>query len=262
MSILPNIFVVGCGRNGTSMVAGLFAKHPFFMGEKLHAPRDSNPKGFFEDAAINQLNDSILSRYTPERAVINGFDYQCDAPGPGQHWLARVPTDVVVTATPEELLQIRHFVERSPFCYKDTRFCYTLHLWQGFASNAKYICVFRPPNIAVESILKECHSQQYLADFSISVNQAYEIWYLMYRHIVERLSKSGDWLFIRYEDVVNGTAYQSIEKFTGIKIDISFPDKLYNRSKSSINIPDKIKLLYDCLCSLARSNTNTEVVNP
>ena len=253
MPILPNIFIVGCGRNGTSMVAGLFAKHPFFMGEKLHAPRDSNPKGFFEDAAINQLNDSILSRYTPERTVINGFDYQCDAPGRGQHWLARVPTDVVVTATPEELLQIRHFVERSPFCYKDTRFCYTLHLWQGFASNAKYICVFRPPNIAVESILKECHSQPYLADFSISVNQAYEVWYLMYSHIVERFSKNGDWLFVKYEDVVTGGSISRIEEFTSLKIDDDFPEQQFSRTKTSLIVPDKVSSLYDKLLFLSKN---------
>jgi len=251
MSILPNIFVVGCGRNGTSMVAGLFAKLPFFMGEKLHAPRDSNPKGFFEDAAINQLNDSILSRYTPERTVINGFGYQCDAPGRGQHWLARIPTDVVVTATQEELLQIRNFVDRSPFCYKDTRFCYTLHLWQHFAHNAKYICVFRPPSIAVESILKECHSQPYLADFSISVNQAFEIWYLMYYHVLNRLTKFGEWLFLQYDEVLEGDALKTISRFTDTDINKHFPDIRLNRTKTYLQMPKKVADLYEELCGKA-----------
>jgi hypothetical protein len=66
-----NLFILGSGRSGTSMVAGLFRNAGYFMGDKLHEPRHSNPLGFFEDAAVNNINESILAWrvYPPTRQL-------------------------------------------------------------------------------------------------------------------------------------------------------------------------------------------------
>jgi RNA-directed DNA polymerase len=51
----PNILILGCGRSGTSMVAGTLASGPWYLGDNYIRPRVSNPKGFFEDSLVNKL---------------------------------------------------------------------------------------------------------------------------------------------------------------------------------------------------------------
>ena len=43
------------------MLAGLFAKTNYYMGDNLIPPRGTNPKGFFEEMKINQLNEDIIN---------------------------------------------------------------------------------------------------------------------------------------------------------------------------------------------------------
>lgn len=54
--------MLGCGRSGTSLVAGLFAR-THEMGSRLLAPDPANPKGFFEDRAVNAANERLLAPY-------------------------------------------------------------------------------------------------------------------------------------------------------------------------------------------------------
>jgi hypothetical protein len=51
-------------RSGTSAVAGFLAKAGFFAGEEddLLPAAEDNPKGFFERADVNALNDDLLER--------------------------------------------------------------------------------------------------------------------------------------------------------------------------------------------------------
>ena len=65
---MNDCFIVGSGRSGTSMVAGLLAQSGYFMGNKLDAYYgDTNPKGFFEDPDINAINERILHPIIPRR---------------------------------------------------------------------------------------------------------------------------------------------------------------------------------------------------
>ena len=54
-----NIIILGSGRSGTSMVAGLFRNCGYYMGDNYILPRESNPKGFFEDSEINNIQRII-----------------------------------------------------------------------------------------------------------------------------------------------------------------------------------------------------------
>ena len=57
------VVILGMHRSGTSAVAGFLAKAGFFAGEDadlLEAAED-NPKGFFERADVNALNDNFLA---------------------------------------------------------------------------------------------------------------------------------------------------------------------------------------------------------
>ena len=247
-----NIFVVGCGRNGTSMTAGLFRNSGLFMGERLHRPAVENPTGFFEDALINKINNDIITRCLPSRAQINGIEYSCDSPL-SKGWLARLPLDQKFTLLPDEENKIRALTSKHPFCFKDTRFCYILDLWRSFVPDAKTICVFRPPNVAASSILKCCRIKPDLSHIAISVDQAFEIWTLAYTHVLERHAASGEWLFLRYEDILYGRAFDVIEEFTSIGVDRSFPQHALNHLDDSLPIPDQTAKVYDQLNDVAQS---------
>jgi hypothetical protein len=55
------IVVVGMHRSGTSAVSGLLDELGVFMGKNLFAPqKDVNEKGFFENAKVVDINDSLF----------------------------------------------------------------------------------------------------------------------------------------------------------------------------------------------------------
>ena len=49
-------------RSGTSLVAKSFEVFGYGLGETLMAPSDDNPKGFFEDLDVVELNDGLLQK--------------------------------------------------------------------------------------------------------------------------------------------------------------------------------------------------------
>jgi hypothetical protein len=243
-----SLFIVGCGRNGTSACAGLFRQNGLFMGDRLHTPSDANPRGYFEDAGINQLNDRILLRHVPASPLIyEGVEYLRDCPKGRHGWLARIGLDTEIDAGVSEFAEIEHWTGRAPFCYKDPRFCYLLHLWRRSAPTAKMICVFRNPATAVRSILHNCQTHPPLADFSISVNQAFEIWTLCYERVMQRHSMSGEWFFVDYDHILDWRALDALESFAGHAVDRSFPDHAFNRSSASFSVPAETSHTYALL---------------
>ena len=212
------------------MVAGLFRSAGYSQGIELHAPRQSNPRGFFEDVEVNNINEALLRPLLPERRVEVGVGYLADSPVQGQSWLARIPPTVTVGSTPGESERIGAALARRPFCLKDPRFCYTLHLWRQQAPGARMICVFRRPQIVVASILKEIAEMPYLANFALSVREAFEVWQLMYLHVLRRQALTGEWLFVEYDEVFESPVLDRIADFSAVPIDRAFPDRSLRRS--------------------------------
>jgi hypothetical protein len=225
-----DLFILGCGRSGTSMVAGLFRSAGYFQGSQLHPPRQSNPRGFFEDVEVNNINEAVLRPLLPERRLEAGVEYLADSPAQGQSWLARIPPTVTIGSTPGETERIGVALARRPFCLKDPRFCYTLHLWRQQAPGARMICVFRRPQIVVASILKEIAEMPYLANFALSVRETFEVWQLMYLHVLQRQALSGEWLFVEYDELFESPVLDRIADFSAASIDRAFPDRSLRRS--------------------------------
>jgi Sulfotransferase family len=226
-----DLFILGCGRSGTSMVAGLFRSAGYFQGTALHEPRPSNPLGFFEDAEVNDINEALLGPLLPDRRFEGVIEYLADAPGRGQKWLARIPLDREILSTPTDDDRIAAVLSNRPFCLKDPRFCYTLHLWRKHAPNARMICVFRHPQIVVASILKEISIMPYLENFALSVRQAFELWRLMYSHVLRHHALTGDWLFVEYNDLFQPPVLDRLADFSQAAIDRTFPVQDLARSK-------------------------------
>lgn len=182
-----NIIILGSGRSGTSMVAGLFARSGYFMGKNLYPGRDSNPIVFFKDPEINSINEHILSQVQPGWA------------NPGQQWLSGLPLSTSFSSTTALDQRIQGIVRFEPFCLKDPRFSNTLPVWRPFLKNTVFICVFRDPASTVQSMLKEY--EKYYPDLPMNQEIALQSWALIYQHI-ERLHRhQGEWAFVYYDQL-------------------------------------------------------------
>ncbi len=243
------------------MLAGILHQAGYFMGEKLYPPLPSNPKGFFEWKEINQINEKILSNYGKSFAstIIKRLFKKnlVKDPGRNQRWLLSLSANVDVQGSDSSTAErIKKVIQREPFCYKDPRFSYTLPVWKRFLKpDTAFICVFREPNVTVESILKECKSRDYLADLWIKRKSAYKVWTNIYSHI---LSNNGDALdnffFIHCRQIYGETAITALSGFLNIDLKKDFVDKNLNRTTSQHPMPKKVKVIYRRLCELANYN--------
>ena len=252
---MKNIIIMGSGRSGTSMVAGCFANSGYFMGDDLWNACESNPKGFFEDREINEINEDLIKPYIPKRFYFLGKVFFQHRPVKWQRWLACLPPDFKAAYCPVVSERIRKIVRRQPYCFKDPRFSYTLSVWNFFLENTVFICVFRDPGSTAHSINKECLNRWYLANpktgIKISTKQALKIWAHMYLPILLTYRHRGDWLFLHYNQVLTGKGMDQLEEFTGVMIDRSFPSPNLKRSKSIEGVPVSYMRIYKELCDLA-----------
>ena len=252
---MRNVIILGSGRSGTSMVAGVLSKAGYYMGDKLYPARHSNPKGFFEAPEINRINEKLIAMVIPKRPLILGRWFFRDRPKYGQRWLAQIPLG---TEMPSPIYIVRHIekvTKKEPFCFKDPRFCYTLPVWRPYLKNTVFLCVFRHPTITVKSILKECNDMRYLRSLSINFKKALNIWTLMYQHILKVHRWEGRWVFIHFNQVLEGKGLDRIERVTGAKVDRKFPEPSLNRTARifdlSLDLPLEVMSIYEELCKLA-----------
>jgi len=256
---MKNCLILGCGRSGTSMLAGILHQAGYFMGDKLYLPRDSNPKGFFEWSAINKINEAILAPYGKKslyslclkklfkKSVV-------EDPGRNQRWLMSLPLHVSVSNSSFPIEEeIRNVIEREPFAYKDPRFSYTLPVWRRFLKpDTVFLCIFREPDVTVESILKECRSQNYLADLVISRRSAYRVWSNIYAHtLFLNAGMQGSCFFVHYDQVFKRTALPALSEFLQAGLTAAFIDPDLKRTASRGRLPGRARTIYRQLCAQA-----------
>lgn len=244
-------FVLGCGRTGTSLLAGAIAGAGYFCGDDLIKPRAANPKGFFEDRHVNRLNEQLLHpvlTQRPESSYRPGSDPRTH---PSQYWLAQLPVGTTIPLPDEVRAGIEALCARQPFCFKDPRFSYTLAAWQRCLTiEPVYLCVFREPGRTATSILREA-TEPYLADLGIDRTGAMAVWTLMYRHILETHRRHGDWIFVHYDQILDGTGLDRVETALGTSVDRAFADPTLKRSADTGPVPDDAARTYAALCALA-----------
>ncbi|MBT5008214.1 MAG: hypothetical protein HOM95_16140, partial [Halieaceae bacterium] len=130
------LLICGMHRSGTSLVTKCFECFGYGLGETLMAPSSDNPKGFFEDLDIVNLNDNLLRD--------NGSYW--DAPvfvGQGPLSWDATHLDVGVKLLTAKLA-------REPrLAIKDPRLCLLLPFWRAVAESLNIplrLClVFRDP---------------------------------------------------------------------------------------------------------------------
>jgi len=239
------------------MVAGALSQAGYFMGEELWPAQIANPKGFFEDREVNSINEDILAQVIPRRHTKPPRPWQLRKflwnrrPVNRQRWLACIPVRKTIPSTPALDSRIQTLVAKAPYCLKDPRFSYTLPVWRPFLGDATFVCVFRYPALAAQSILNECAHSDYLKSLSMSFKRALLVWELMYSHILQKHANDGDWLFLHFDQVLNGDGLDRLEEFLGAPVDRSFPDPAFRRTTSDDAVPKSVRLLYQQLCARA-----------
>jgi hypothetical protein len=258
-SAARNCLILGSGRSGTSMAAGTLASAAYFMGDCLHPGTESNPKGYFEDRLINELNEQILKQVLPKRPRLLGRWFFKDRPTEGQRWLGRVPVETQFHAPRPVVEQIVELTARRPYCFKDPRLCYTLPVWRPYLVNTVFICIFRDPGTTAASMLKVCEVSEYLHTLSLSYAHALQVWTLMYRHVLEKHRHQGDWLFLHYDQILNGEGLDRLESFLHAPVDRNFPESSLKRSVANRPVSAEATRLYAQLCELAQYQPRTAV---
>ncbi|MDD5193687.1 MAG: sulfotransferase [Candidatus Nanoarchaeia archaeon] len=248
---MKNLIIIGCGRSGTSALAGMLHNSGYNVGNNYIPLRESNPKGFFEDRTVTRINDRILFNSYPKKAPFLGcwiMEYK-DSNEIG--WIVRMALNARLFSNDKIKEDIKEIIKNEPFCYKDPRFCYTVPVWKPFLKNTNFICIFREPSITAASMIKQRREYLLMKEISLDFSTAVEIWTLMYQHVLEKHSPFDNWLFIHYNQLFTEKGLDRVDKFLGIKVDRTFIDEKLKRTKSSRFIPEETVEVYKKLCYLA-----------
>jgi hypothetical protein len=235
MRTARSCLILGAGRSGTSLLAGMLRSAGYEMGYDYIRARPANPRGFFEDREVNRINELLLAPHSSEQ----------------QRWLAALPVGTEITSTQELDARIAARTATRPFCFKDPRFCYTLPAWRPYLGDAAFLCVFREPARTADSIARECLESPGLVDVSLDPQRALAIWTLSYRHVLERHRFDGDWLFLHYEQLLDGSAAHALEDFLAVTVDRSFAEPAFSRARGGTPVSAEAASVYEELCRLA-----------
>ena len=250
---MRDCLILGSGRSGTSLVASMAHQAGYFLGEPLLPPNVGNPRGRFESREVNAINEALLAPAMPPRRPGSLWDnlFLRHVPLPDQRWLAALPVEREIVGTPELTARMQRLVGQQPFCFKDPRFSYTLPAWRPALGAAIFICVFRHPSETVASMLREHRNTPRLRSLAMSYKRALQVWTLMYRHILEKHSHSGQWFFVHYQQVLTGEAVDGLGEFLDATLDRNVADPALHRSRPIRPIPAQVQEIYSQLCALA-----------
>jgi hypothetical protein len=226
------------------VAAGLLGEAGYDCGPNPLPPDEGGPTGFFEDAEVNRLNELLLAPY--DAALLHPEGYSRPLRD-GERWLAVLPPDVEPETPPALREAMAATLPRSPFCCKDPRFGYTLECWRPLVGRALFVCVFRHPLATAASIARPVR----YGDLQVSADTAIEIWKATYRRVLGRHRRRGDWLFVHYEQLLDGTGVGRLNEALGARLDPALADRALNRSRVEEQPDAEAASLYDELCAAA-----------
>jgi hypothetical protein len=244
-----NVVVVGSGRSGTSLVAGLVATAGHHMGGHLLKANDFNPRGFFEDYRTLLLNEKLLAPHTTEPAAarFTAAPVLARPLGQMQRWLAALPLEVEVRAPAGLEPKLRSTINGTPWCRKDPRFCHTLPAWEPVFGDALRVCVFREPSKTANSMVSLAHRQ----GVELTFDGAVEVWAAAYLRILSRHRHHGEWLFIHYDQLFGSSVIDRLEQAVVARFDRSVVDAGLRRSAATGQWPEAVDEIYRELCDAA-----------
>jgi hypothetical protein len=253
---LKNVIILGAGRSGTSLLAGLFHDSGYYSGTRLWDATGSNPLGYFEDIEINKINEALLGKVVPWRppGLIGALmPVLRDRPRFSQRWLSALPAGTSIPSTSKLDGRMAAQTSRQPYLFKDPRFSYTLSSWAPhLAEDTIFLCVFREPQRTVDSILRIIGEERYLRDLNFSRELAYDYWRASYESVLmQRSLIGGEWLFIHFDEILDGRSIPLLEKHLQSHVDTTMLRPDLRRSSPLGICPPSVQSLFERLNDLS-----------
>ena len=137
------VCILSVGRSGTSLLARVINVLGVDLGpqERMLAPNEWNPQGFWEQKAIMELNDAILATL--------GGDYW-NPPARPEGW--EQAESMAPLRAQAAALVAEHFGEAARWGFKDPRTVFTLPLWRDVVGEMDYVLCMRDPREVVASL--------------------------------------------------------------------------------------------------------------
>jgi GT2 family glycosyltransferase len=183
------ICVLGMHRGGTSLITRLVNVLGAYLGpeEHLMRPNQFNPKGYWENQQIVDLNDAILSRL--------GGTWRDPPPFPkGWEGSSRLGD---LRQQARALLQ-QDFGMAACWGWKDPRTCLTLPFWQQLLPPLRYVvCLRNPADVARSLKLAQ----------DIPTEKAMDLWH-MYTKAAVDYSAGHSRILLFYEDFMDDPPIQ------------------------------------------------------
>lgn len=224
--------ILGTGRSGTSMVAGMFRSTGHYLGDDYISRRRANPTGFFEDSLVNGLNDNIL-HHSWELSVSRKLSLPVTIAHRERraYWMASPLFDARRELSNRTKELIRERCSRTPFCYKDPRFSVTIPVWKPYLpEDTRFIVVFRDPIRTAESMLREAR-ESYDPPLSVKRNWLLLHWKRTYSAILEYASTNPtSWHFLAYDDLLTLKSVPGLEQFVGMNLETDHINPSVSRS--------------------------------
>ena len=171
--------------------------------------------------------------------------------GPAQRWLAEIPMDAELKAPADLGARVERLVARSPFAFKDPRYCYTMGKWRPHVGDARFVCVFRDPLVTAQSMLTDASNDRYLRDLEVDSARALRVWVAMYRHVLGKHAGQGKWLFLHYDQLLDADGVARLAEFLQAPITGQSIDKGLRRSQRKGELPEEAAAIYRDLCRRA-----------
>lgn len=247
---MKNLIILGCGRSGTSMLAGLFRNAGYFMGEKLIPADESNPRGYYQSERVVFVNERLLEAvdHSDQRKVVRRVVGESTVPA-ATRWLLALEPDVDIDSTPELRRRMRDILSREPYCFKDPRFSYTLEAWRPELRDPRFICVVRHPQEVAQSVLRHGERRGYRESLGLDRERVLRVWRCCYRYILERHVRDEErWMFVHYDQLLEGSRIEELARFTGAEVDESFIDRDLRRADTEGSMGRETRELYATLC--------------
>ncbi len=147
MSRKQAVFVLGMHRSGTSTVSNFITSLGYDLGKHPMAPREDNPKGFWENTEITRVNDEILALHGLRWDSLTLIQ---DLP------IESICNDKQIRS---KVLQVLgEEFDTDNISIKDPRMCHLLPLWESVLNEANYethyVTVNRDPTAVAKSLAK------------------------------------------------------------------------------------------------------------
>jgi len=189
------VLICGMHRTGTSLLSSIINQLGYFGGSDMISPTEDNPKGYFENNYIVNLNERILG----------SLNYVWDTPFISDMELSRLVNYKFQNEAMDLVSDL--FVDSDNIFIKDPRVCLLLNFWQRILkkqnSNVSIICTLRNPNDTAISEFRRAKSGRKYHHFGFKENYTKRVWFTYIYHLLDSITANS--LFIDYDDIIDKT---------------------------------------------------------